>query len=165
MEQKQSKALLEVLVVEDNPKNKVAAQTFFDTQEGMRVDFATTYEEGLRRLQENIYAAAIFDLELPRKEGNEPERLGFELGEEAKKLRVPFCILTGGFFHHGLTAKIYPMGDEALKENAPAGIEKTDPHAWEMAYQSILNICPNPEEIVAAKRRYQQFIGKQYREG
>ena len=79
---------LEILVVDDLAENRNAAKEYFSTLGNVKVDFAESYIEGLAKLQENVYAAAIFDLELPKLEGGKPEKLGFELAKEAAKYAV-----------------------------------------------------------------------------
>ncbi len=155
---------LEILVVEDREENRRGAQEYFDTITNVRVDFATNYNDGLQKLQEGSYAVGIFDLELPRTEGDEPEKLGFELGYEAQRLAIPYCIITGGR-NHGIPATaIYPMGNEKLCKITRQNVDKTYPEAWKNAYESILEACP-VDALLAARERYKKYLGKSFRGG
>jgi len=156
---------LEILVVEDREENRIGAQQYFSKIAGTRVDFATNYNEGLQKLEEGLYAVGIFDLELPRTEGDTPEELGFMLGQEAQRLAIPYSILTGGK-NHGVSATItYPMGVERLSIVTRQNVDKTNPEAWKVAYESILEAYPDVTAILAARERYKRFLGKSFREG
>ena len=52
------------MVINKN-ENREAAQEYFNTIDGVRVDFATSYDEGLRKLSTLLYNGTILDLELP----------------------------------------------------------------------------------------------------
>ena len=91
---------LEILVVEDKEENIKAAQDYFKTRQDVHLDVATNYDKGLRKLREGMYAFGIFDLELPRAEGSEPEKLGCELAHEATRYAIYWAIITAGIDHH-----------------------------------------------------------------
>lgn len=162
---------LEILVVEDQEENRKAAQEAFAKIKGVTVDYAANYDEAIEKLESKIYAAAIVDLNFPRKAGAEPEKIGLELGRELNvikgKYRVPHVFLTGGYFHHHAPqARIFLGETEAVKEIGDNTADKADPRAWETAYKTILRVCPEDtlRETVEAKERYQRFTGKPYRQ-
>ena len=82
------KEKIDILIVEDREENRRAAQKYFDMRNDVHADFATNYDEGMRKLQGGLYGVGIFDLELPRSEDREPEKLGFELAKESLLSRV-----------------------------------------------------------------------------
>ena len=180
---------LEILVVEDREENRKAALDYFSTISDVIVDFATNYNDGLQKLQNRIYAAAIFDLELPRREGKwnyshlqfntttgkfdlelpvrkeeaQPEKLGFNLADEATKYAVPWAVITSGRGHH-LTEDAFVCyeweKDRVLHEITE--IPKTDSRAWKKVYETLIENNPNVAEEYEAKLRYKKRTGKMY---
>lgn len=90
---------IQVLVVDDREENRNAAAEYFKTREDVNVDFAETYEQAIKMLNEKVYYYGLFDLELPRKEREEPEKLGFDLAEKADNFMTPWAIITAGMGH------------------------------------------------------------------
>ena len=159
---------LEILVVEDREENRKAAQEYFSTRDDVSVDFATNYEEAIKKLDGEMYAAAILDIEFPRTKGASPKRLGLELGKELDvvkgKYRVPHVFLSGGYFHHdNPCARVFLDGVCVEKGMGGTTVDKTFPKAWRDAYEKLLEVCPNIDEIATSKERYQKFTGKPYR--
>lgn len=158
---------LEILVVEDDEENRKAAEEFFRTRSDVKVDFASTYEEAIEKLELNLYAGAILDLEFPRTQGAKLEKLGLELGRELDvvkgKYRVPHVFLTGAF-HHGTKILSQVFLDEFCVERNYWKIigGKNNPKGWENAYDKLVEICPNIAAIMAAKERVLKFTGKPY---
>jgi len=156
---------LEILIVEDREENRIAAKKYFNTQ-NVCVDFATSYDEGLQKLQEGLYAVGIFDLELPRKKGDEPEKLGFELAKKATKYAMPWAVITAGTDHHQCKAAFVSYIWEGIKDpNEKLGeiteIPKTDLRSWQKVYETLVQ-NQDIDEIVAARKRYKKFVGKPY---
>ena len=162
---------LEILVVEDHEENRKAADAAFK-ELGVKVDYAVNYNEAIEMLENKIYAAAIVDLNFPRKAGAEPEKIGIELGKELDvlkgKYRVPHVFLSGGYFH-GNTPQSRIFIDEfimAKKDHGESTSDKSNPQAWTEAYERILKFCPEDslKEIVAAKERCLKYTGKIYKQ-
>ena len=161
------KKQLEILIVEDREENRRAAQEYFDTRDDTRVDFATSYDEGLQKLQEGLYGIGIFDLELPKSEGAEPEKLGFELAREATKYAMPWAVITAGIDHHKCKAAFVSYSREGIKDpnkklTEITEIPKTDSRSWQTVYETLVKNAPNIAETVASRERYKRFVGKPY---
>lgn len=158
---------LEILVVEDNEKNRKAAEEYFNSRDDVNVNFVASYKAGLEKLQQEKYDFAILDLEFPREEGAKPEKLGLELGRELDvvrgKYRVPHVFLTGAF-RHGTKILSQLFIDEFYVERNDGKIVhgKNGQKAWEDAYEKLVEICPNIAKIQAAKERVLKFTGKPY---
>lgn len=90
---------IQVLVVDDREENRNAAAEYFKTREDVEVDFAESYTQAMEMLNKKVYYYGLFDLELPKKEGDEPEKLGFDLAEKADDLMMPWAIITAGRGH------------------------------------------------------------------
>ena len=67
-----------VLVVEDRPEYRAAAEAFFQTQQNVHVDYAQDYEEGMRLL-ETRPDAVISDCFMPRRTGSDDTELGLKV--------------------------------------------------------------------------------------
>lgn len=129
---------IEVLIVEDKQENKEAAQKYFKTRNDVKIDFASTFEEGLKKLRQKKHDFGIFDLELPKKEGDEPEKLGFDLAKEAEKLIIPWAVITAGIDHHQCYSAFVSYFWE--EEKAPREITETpknDPRAWQKVFEKL----------------------------
>jgi response regulator RpfG family c-di-GMP phosphodiesterase len=178
---------LEILIVEDREENRNAAKQALENQ--VDIDFATNYEDGLKKMQTKVYAFGIFDLELPRKDGMQTEKLGFELETEAKKYVLDYALITAGIDHHDCKAafvrycfdyksgridgevmedkedphKVYE-GHELRAKNFQelTEIPKTNPEAWETVYEKLLEVNPNVKNLVESKKRYFDATGKMY---
>ena len=156
-EEKESKECLELLIVEDGLMNRAAASIYFKKIEGVKPDFAETYEEARKKLEEKVYAGAIIDLHIPEKKGGRPEKLGFDLGRIAEKYAVNHIIFTGGIGHHGQpTVFIYLNGDKTRKKETQYP-GKAEPEAWEEAYKALQKFWYNVEEVLKSKLRYKKF--------
>ncbi len=97
---------LEIIVVEDTTENLMAVYHAFplEGEDEPVVEVYETLEDGLKALQSKTYALGIFDLYMPEKKGKTPEPLGIKLAAEASKQRMPWAILTSGFYkHHGVS--------------------------------------------------------------
>ena len=70
-EEKESKECLELLIVEDGLMNRAAASIYFKKIEGVKPDFAETYEEARKKLEEKVYAGAIIDLHIPKRKAED----------------------------------------------------------------------------------------------
>ena len=157
---------LEILVVEDREENREAAREYFNTRDDVHVDFATSYDEGLRKLQEGLYGIGIFDLELPRTEGAEPEKLGFELAREAEKYGMPWAVITAGIDHHQCEAAFVSYSWEGIKDPNEKLTEiteipkKTNPRSWQIVYETLVKNTPNIAETVTARKRYKNLLEK-----
>ena len=57
------------------------------------------------------------------------------------------------------------MGVERLSIVTRQNVDKTNPEAWKVAYESILEAYPDVTAILAARERYKRFLGKSFREG
>lgn len=153
---------LDVLVVDDREENRQAARQYFSTRPGVKLDFAMTYEEGLQKIRGGQYNVGIFDLELPRTEGAEPEKLGFELAREATKYSLlPWAVMTAGIDHHRCQAAFVSYCWDGIKDpnsrlKEITEIPKTDPRAWQTVYERLTA----SEMLIGAMDRYHRFIGK-----
>ncbi len=92
-----------MLIVEDREENIKAALEYFNRVD-QPVDIAETYSAGEELLRSKEYDFAIFDLELPKKEGDQPGKLGFGLADIANELYLPWAVITSGTDHHQCTA-------------------------------------------------------------
>jgi len=176
---------LEILIVEDNEKNRKTAQRYFNTIKNVDVDFAVYYENGLRKIREGLYGVGIFDLELPKnKKINKLEKLGLGLAIEATEYAIPWAVITAGFFRHEnsngcfVTYSWNEIPDineikSELKDRKELDLlgkfgfkficlEKTDPNVWGKVYQEIIKNTPNIYEITEARKRYKKYAGKPY---
>jgi len=165
---------LEILVVDDRTENRMVAQEYFNTRTDVKVDFATSYSEGLQKLREGLYAIGIFDLELPRMEGSEPEKLGFELAREAERYMMPWAVITTGIDHHNCKAAFVSYcwnglidPSEAVRNNHRRDIireitetPKTDPKCWQRVYETLIGNTPDIAELVAAREMKYRMLGK-----
>ena len=154
---------LDVLVVDDREENRQAAKQYFSTRPEVKLDFATTYAEGLQKIRGGAYNVCIFDLELPRTEGAEPERLGLELAREATRYSLlPWAVMTAGIFHHHqceaafVTYSWDGIQDPNSQLRNIVKIPKTDPRAWQTVYERLTA----SEMLIGAMDRYRRFVGK-----
>jgi len=158
---------LEVLVVDDKEENIKAAGEYFSRRDDVKVDFAMNYNEALRKLEENVYAIAIFDLELPRNHGEKTEKLGFELAREATKYAIPWAVITSGIGHHnkGIIAFVSYSWEGIRDVNerlTEVGFPKTDPRSWQEVYETLIEDTPTIIETFEAKKRYKNNVGRQF---
>jgi len=147
------------LVVEDRLENQKAAKNFF-TSIGVEVEFASTFEEGEQKLDNEVesYHAAIIDLELPVP-GGCVEKVGFALAEKAHTYGLPCVVLTAGPYHHGETSLVFDEDEIELKR----GPAKDTPAAYQVAFDVLCDLCPlaNMEEIFVSRKRYEEAVGRQ----
>ena len=144
-----------ILVVDDREENRAAAKSYFGTRSDVEVDYATDYEEAISNLEKELYAGAILDVNFPRKQGCEPEKLGFELGKELNtKYRIPHVFLTAGQTeHHGKWGSVL-LGEEASVRSTK---DKVYPQAWQTAYETLLELNPDIPVILAARKRLREL--------
>lgn len=155
---------IEVLIVEDREENRKAAKEYFDTRDDVNVDFATNYNEAIEKLEKNLYAAVILDIEFPKEEGYEPTKLGLELGKELfGKFKIPYLYLTGGYFHNEPKARIFLDNEDVECEVGKTVRDKQYADAWKNAFE-ILDQVPL-EMIMMAKKRFQKTFGRTYTVG
>lgn len=157
---------LEILVVDDKEENLKAAIEYFSTKSNISVISAKSYEEAMQKLQEKVYAVGLFDLELPVKEGAEPEELGFKLVDEAEKYKMPWAVITSGIDHHQCKSAFvcFPWMSEreAVEFDRISGCKlteapKTSPESWKRIYEVIEDMYPLLEELTnSRKRRYKK---------
>jgi DNA-binding NtrC family response regulator len=160
------KKLLEILVVDDREENLDAAKRFFDTQENVTADYASDFQEAMKKMNRRVYAYAILDVELPNKKGEAIEKLGLSMGKEAESLGLPFVYLTAhSYEHHGTHACSKIFLDNFCLEHDKGKIakNKSDQLAWKEAYETLKQVCCNPEIIVRSKERYLKTTEKMYR--
>ena len=159
---------MKVLVVEDDVANAITAMQFFNSKDVEAV-IVSNVETAVQKLQEEVFLAAILDVEIPRGKGANPERLGPEVGKVAKEGGVPYVYLTGytphghGHHHgHGPQAMVF-LDEVCLEkgqgETVPA---KSSAEAWAKAWE-ILQSTGNLEEIYNARVRYKKYTGKMYK--
>lgn len=154
-----------ILIVEDREENRAAANQYFQSREDLEVDFATSFSEAIEKLEQTVYAGAIVDIEFPREPGEEPQKIGLELGKKLDiingRYRTPHLFLTAGADHHGPTARIYL--DEFCYKHGIEG-ERTSgkkvPETWKIAFESLEHFRGGLEEIMAAKLRFQRAQGR-----
>jgi hypothetical protein len=178
---------LEILLVDDREENRAAAQAYFATRNDVHVTYGTTFKEGLDLLQKKVYAFGIFDLELPKTTGSEPEKLGDLLAQAASRQRLDWVIITAGNAHRGCSdpAQVkYSWGqpdygnDEGSKYidyskmgvsgewkgfAELVGISKSDPRAWEEVFQRFMEVFPEVQGGLAARERYFNRTGRMLR--
>jgi len=182
---------LEILIVEDREENRNAAKAAL--KDKINIDFATNYEDGLKKLQTKVYAFGIFDVELPRKDEMKTEKLGFELENEAYKYGLDYALITAGIDHHqcrsafvkyyfdGKESKDFAKKKKELRKyyddhnsdirarnfHEITEVPKTSPKAWERVYETLLEVSPNVKDMVKTKKKYLESFGKMYimREG
>ncbi len=140
---------IKLLIVEDREENVNAAKQYFSSMPNVEVEFASDYEQGLEKLMKGFYAGAILDVELPKKAGMEPEKLGYDLAQKAMECKTPHVLLTG-YFHHGDISKVLLEDDNCCLKSGPV---KSNPAAWEIAYIELSKIAPL-EMIQKAKDRH-----------
>lgn len=154
---------MKIMIVEDLSKNiKVAKEAL---EKICELDIATSYERAMELLEENIYSAAILDLNFPRHGGGEPEKLGFELEAECIKRKLP-CVILSATTHGGggsgrPVSRIYKKKEDIyLTQSAFNTIdlpEKRYPESWKMALKFLQMIAPNMEQIARAKERLRRY--------
>ena len=161
---------LEILIIEDKEENRKAAEEFFSTRNDISVDFATTYNEGLKKLQEGFYAFGIFDLELPRTENAKPENLGFDLGREATKYLMPWAVITAGVDHHKCEAAFvgYCWDRNRKSDSYPTReiteTPKSNPRSWKKVYETLVEKIPYSyvSKMVKKRKSSKKDSGKPY---
>ncbi|MBW2993503.1 response regulator, partial [Candidatus Woesearchaeota archaeon] len=150
----ETKRTLEILVVDDLEENRKAAQIYFAEVSDVHVDFAVTLEEGMQKLKQDRYDVGIFDLYLPKTEGIAPKPLGFDLAEEAERLLVPWAVITAGTDHHNCKAAFVHYfwdGEGVLHELTE--LPKTEPRAWEITYERLINPFSERSPIYLAMKK------------
>jgi hypothetical protein len=174
-----------ILVVDDREENRAAAKSYFDTRSDVEVDYAADYESALQKLQDELYAFGIFDLEIPKNKGSDCTRhYGFKLAEEAETQHMSWAIVTLGIDHHNCKAAFvrcdcnglaglehvleenglnalwdHGLGGENLRQLGFGEITetpKTDPRAWKVAYEKLLEANPNMSELLASRKRLRE---------
>lgn len=164
---------INILVVEDRKKNLEAAKKYFDSRDDVCVKFVTNFEDGLAEIRNNIYTFGIFDLELPKRDGDCPEKLGLELSNEASKYAINWAIVTSGFFHHGnkdVSFVCYEWNEwKDVKQENEGRIEKihtlkNNPYTWKKVFEELQEKHKglNLREATASKERFEKFTGKNY---
>ncbi len=160
---------LEILIVEDREENRKAAMEYFSTISSVSIDFATTYEEGMRKIGEKVYAFGIFDMELPRTEGSKPEKLGYELVDKAAEYLLPWAVITSGIDHHKCKSAflLFPWMDRkepveswgfGFGQFKMTETPKTSPNAWKTVYELLSRMYEdNIDELVKAKERQKNY--------
>lgn len=152
---------MKVLVVEDRIENTLAALKFFDGED-IPIEIASTVKDAIQKLHEEIFGAAVLDVEIPMFEGAPVEGVGHEVGKIAKDLEVPYVYLTGGYYHHDRPEARVFINEVCLKANqGDSTPEKTDPGAWAKAWEALQSMG-NLEEIYEARVRYKKYTGKMY---
>lgn len=141
-----------VLIVDDKKENREAAAFFFKDI-GVKVDFATNYSEGLKKLEKNWkkYQCAIFDKQLPLNENSKPEDLGFDLANKAQEYLLPYAIVTSGIDHHkchaAFVSYFWDDNEGERKFHEITETPKNNPRAWEEIYKTLLNPCRNSSAL------------------
>jgi len=155
---------LEILVVDDREENIMAAKKAFN-KKNLIMDYANDYEQGLTKLQTKPYALGIFDLELPRRQGEKPEKLGFGLAEEAKKYYVDWAIITAGIDHHNCKSAFVKFHYDSPKKEFEEITEgpKSDPATWYDVYTRLVLQYPGIEQNFESRKRCKEITGKMYR--
>jgi CheY-like chemotaxis protein len=172
---------IQVLVVDDREENRNAAAEYFKTREDVNVDFAKTYEQAIKMLNEKVYYFGLFDLELPRKEGDAPEKLGFYLADEADKTLIPWAILTAGL-GHALTEeekksthacfyiedKKHRCPQEFIKIKAGAeeialtSKRKEQSNTWKIIFEILEDAGKEGKELAETKERILSAMGMEW---
>lgn len=146
-----------VLVVEDRLENQQAAQVFFESI-GLEVEFASTLQDGVAKLEGPVdFYAGVFDMELPRVPGSEPENCGVELEPIAKRLRLPCMWFTGGVGGHSDSSYVAtdPIRPDFFEKSGPM---KNEPNAWRNAWR-ILVADLDLDVNYASRVRYRSATG------
>ena len=166
---------LKVIIVEDSPEVIEAAKKYFDTRDEYGVDFFNNFEEAKKALLSYPYAFAIFDLNFPRKKGQTPKELGFELADIARRAGVYWVILSSGTDHHGCEGTFtcfcdssrYPWGRRGEVREIPpyppyVGTEKSkkDPETWKEIFELLESLHPEAKRLLKKERRV-IFLGEQ----
>jgi len=159
----ETKNKLEILVVEDRAENIAAAKTALEGKANL--DIAKNYEDGLKKIEEGVYHFGIFDLELPRREGMNTERLGFELENAAEKYALDYALITTGTDHRKSDAAFvrYCFDEKRNRANnfeEITGLPKSDPRAWNEVYNSLVRGHKYIQDVFDAKQWYFKTTGK-----
>jgi hypothetical protein len=151
---------MKVLIVEDRFDNAVTAMQFFSSK-GIETVVVGDAEMAIEKLQEEVFLAAILDVEIPQRKGGKPEKLGPKVGKIAKKLGTSYVYLTGGYFHHGPQAKVFL--DELCLEKDEGDLvpDKTNSLAWAKAWETLQSMG-NLQAIYDTQVRYKKYTGKNY---
>jgi CheY-like chemotaxis protein len=92
--------ILELLIIEDASENIHAAQQYFSSRSDVKVTYVTNAEDAINKLDAETYHAAIVDINFPKKEGEKPACLGFDLAKQLNiidgKYRLPAILFSGG---------------------------------------------------------------------
>lgn len=150
---------MKVLIVDDQAENQKAAKEFFKSQ-GIEVEVVANLEAATEKLREGPFVAGIFDVMIPRTEGEKPERLGPEVGKVANEMSASYVYLTGGYHHHETPiAKVF--SDEFCLERdiGKTVADKSEPIAWGAAWATIKS-WGHLEEIWAAQQRRWKYRRK-----
>lgn len=156
---------MRILIVEDLPENVEAAKKALEKTHSL--DIVKSYEEAKALLDENIYSAAILDLNFPKQEGGEPEKLGFMLEIQCFARNIP-CVVLSATTHSGgnlgpVVSRIYKKEESIeLTKSVFDTIDlpkKCHPDSWKMAFKYLRMIAPNMEEVARAKKRRRMFVG------
>lgn len=155
-----------LLIVDDLEVNRQAALTGL----GQPLDFATTYDEAISKVETQVYGGVITDLNFPRTDGGGIERLGFDLEGELKRYGLPSVILTAiehngyqpaSILLDGIPVSLWSMRDS--KKQLHIGTPKTEPEAWREALAVLQEIAPNMHEIANSHNRYRSHLGRAFR--
>lgn len=157
---------LEVLVVDDREENLATARTYFSTRQDLAATYATTYEGALEKLSSNLYEIGIFDVEIPRRGGMLPEKLGEDLVEKKDRSQCPFWAnLTAGIGHYSKNqAKI------RYANQKHGGIDgyhflqasKNEERCWKEVIELLDLNSPENQTILNALRRAKDWRMKSY---
>ena len=156
---------LEILVVEDMPENLAAAKDYFQGIGGVKIDYASNFEQAKKKLEDNVYAAAIIDLHIPKAEGGMPEKIGYELAAMAQQYSVCFVIFSAASHGGKSFVNMQPGGTFGMMGSGSAtkSPSKSVPEAWEEAFAELQKQFPGMGTIQAAKMKYKQVLGIQYK--
>ncbi|MEA3429920.1 MAG: response regulator [Nanoarchaeota archaeon] len=75
---------MKILLVEDNPEFKKAAEEFFKTR-NIEVDYVSDYKQAMQLLKINTYGGIITDCFFPAETGSEDRKLGYQVLEDLTK--------------------------------------------------------------------------------
>lgn len=151
-----------LLIVEDGESNIQAAKDYFATREEFEPDFARTKEEALEKLVKNSYSAAICDVNIPEREGYQPDKYGPAVAEVLDQTKTPFVYLTTAKHGENDIARIFL--DDFSRENmqqCKSTRPKNDTKAWEDAIRYVGDL-PVLEQITRSKARYERVHNKPY---
>jgi len=148
---------LEILVLEDT--HYMTALIALD-KAGANPKIVGDLEEFLKEVKDPKYHGAIIDINFPRKQGEQAQPIGYEVGEAAKNHALPYVHLTAGKDHGYNVARIL------LEKDVTIGIvpEKDTEQAWIQAYKTLKEIAPHMEATQKAKARYKKHVGKAFEE-